>query len=193
MLRILLIQPGSTDLDEQGRIKGSLDLPLSVNGAGQASRVAEQLSDEPIEAIYASPSQSAVQTATAIARNRRVRLRRLGKLRNVDHGLWHGKLIEEVKQRLPRAYRRGQDNPEEFCPPEGEPLAAARQRAQSVLNRLIKKHKSGTVALVVPEPMATVIRRLLDADPMESVWKSEKDCGGWTLIELPTSEVPIAT
>lgn len=193
MLRVLLIQPGSTDLDEQGRIKGSLDLPLSPSGADQASQVAQQLSDETIEAIYTSPSQSAVQTATALAANRKVRIRRLEKLRNIDHGLWHGKLIEEVKRKLPRAYRQGHDNPEAFCPPEGEPFAAARQRAETAVKKLFRKHKSGTVALVVPEPMATVVRRLLQADPMESVWKSEKDYGGWTLIELPARGVPVTT
>jgi len=29
MLKIVLIRPGSTDLNEQGRIKGTLDVPLS--------------------------------------------------------------------------------------------------------------------------------------------------------------------
>ncbi len=193
MLRIVLIQPGSTDFDEQGRIKGSLDLPLSLNGAGQAARAALELADEPLEAIYASPNQSALQTAEAIAENRKLRVRRLDKLRNIDHGLWHGKLIEEVKQNQPRIYRQGQENPAAFCAPEGEPVAAARQRAQAVVNKLIKKHKSGTVAVVVPEPLATVVRGLLQADEMDSVWKAEQDCGVWTLIEIQTGEVPVTS
>lgn len=193
MLRIVLIQPGSTEFDEQGRIKGSLDLPLSLNGAGQVALAARQLSQEPIEAIYASPNQSALQTADAIAENRKARVRRLEKLRNIDHGLWHGKLIEEVKQNQPKIYRLGQDNPEAFCAPEGESVAAARQRAQLVLTKLIKKHKSGTVALVVPEPLASVVRGLLQMHAMQDVWKAEQDCGIWTLIEVPTGEVPVSS
>ena len=129
MLRIVVIQPGSTDFDEQGRIKGSLDLPLSLNGAGQVARVAEQLAQEPIEAIYASPSQSAMQTAQSIAENHKLRVRRVQKLKNLDHGLWHGKLIDDVKLNQPRIYRQGLENPEAFCPPEGESVAAVRQRA----------------------------------------------------------------
>jgi len=191
MLRIVLIQPGSTDFDEQGRIKGSLNLPLSLNGAGQAARTALQLACEPIEAIYTSPHQSALQTAEAIAENRRVRVRRLEKLRNLDHGLWHGKLIEEVRHNQPRVYRRGQENPQSFCPPEGESVASARQRAAAVLKKIIKKHKQGTVALVVPQPLGSVIRGLLDADEMDNVWKAEQDSGAWTLIEIPPKEVPI--
>ena len=193
MLRIVLIQPGSTDFDEQGRIKGSLDLPLSVNGAGQVARTAQQLADEPIEVIYASPNQSAIQTAETIAENRKVRVRRLEKLRNIDHGLWHGKLIEEVKQNQPKIYRQGQENPTAFCAPEGESVAMARQRAQAVVNKLFKKHKSGTVALVAPEPLASVLRGLLQDGEMNSVWKAEQDCGDWTLIEIQTKVVPVTS
>ncbi len=192
MLRIVLIQPGSTQFDEQGRIKGSMDLPLSPNGAGQVARIAEQLADEPIAAIYASPCQSAIQTADAIAENRKLRVRRLEKLRNIDHGLWHGKLIEEVRQNQPRIYRQGQENPDSFCPPEGESVAAARQRAELAVKKIVKKHRNSTIALVVPEPLASVVRELLKAEEMEDVWKAELDCGDWMLIEIPIGKVPVS-
>ncbi len=191
MLRIVVIQPGSTDFDEQGRIKGSLDLPLSLNGAGQVARTAEQLATEPIEAIYASPSQSAMQTAQSIAENRKLRVRRVQQLRNLDHGLWHGKLIDEVKQNQPRIYRQGMENPAAFCPPEGESLASVRQRARTVLAKLMKKHKTGTVALVVPEPLASLVRGILRDGELQNVWKAEQDCGDWTLIEIEPGEVPV--
>ena len=32
MIEVLLIRPGSTTFDHEGRIKGSLDIPLSVEG-----------------------------------------------------------------------------------------------------------------------------------------------------------------
>ncbi len=191
MLRFVVIQPGSTDFDEQGRIKGSLDLPLSLNGAGQVARIAEQLAAEPIEAVYASPSQSAMQTAQSIAEHHRLRVRSVAKLRNLDHGLWHGKLIEEVKQNQPRIYRQGLENPDSFCPPEGESVAAVRQRARAVLAKLMKKHKNGTVAIVVPEPLASVVRGILRDCELQNVWKAEQDCGDWTVIEVEPGEVPV--
>ncbi len=33
--RVLLIRPGATDFDDQGRIKGSLDMPMSERGRQQ--------------------------------------------------------------------------------------------------------------------------------------------------------------
>src|SRR5688572_24444403 len=120
MLRILLIRPGSTDLDEQGRIKGILDIPLSQQGAEQVAKAVGELANLTIDAIYSAPAICCQQTATALAGQRRVKIKRIDGLHNLDHGLWHGKLIDEVRQTQPKVYRQWQDNPELVCPPEGE-------------------------------------------------------------------------
>jgi broad specificity phosphatase PhoE len=193
MLRIVLIQPGSTEFDEQRRIKGSLNIPLSANGTSQVERTVEELAAEPIDAIYASECQSALQTAEAVARDRKIRVKSVRKLKNLDHGLWHGKLIDEVKQNQPRIYRQCQDNPDMVCPPEGESMASARQRACSGLAKIMKRHKKGTIALVIPEPMASVVRGLLRDDSLDDFWKAETDCGGWTLIEVQPRQAPVGS
>jgi broad specificity phosphatase PhoE len=191
MLRIVLVQPGSTDFDDQGRIKGSLDIPLSVSGTGQVARTAAELAHEPIAAIYASTCQSAQQTAQAIARDRRVKVKSVPKLQNLDHGLWHGKLIDEVRQNQPKIYRHWRENPELACPPEGESIAAARERAQAALAKILKKHREGTIALVIPEPLASVVRGILRNDELDDLWRAETDTGGWTLIEMPEGVAPV--
>ena len=135
MLRIFLIRPGSTDFDQQGRIKGTLDIPLSESGKQQAAHAAEALADTAIEIVYSAPCQSAWQTAQMLADRLDVKLKRLDTLHNLDHGLWHGMLIDDVKQRQPKVYRMWQEQPETVCPPEGETLAAARLRVQKALKR----------------------------------------------------------
>jgi broad specificity phosphatase PhoE len=184
MLRIVLIRPGSTDFDEQGRIKGSLDMPLSENGSFQASRTAGELRDSLIEVIYTAPCQSAVQTAETLAERLRVKSKRLDTLRNLDHGLWHGKLIEEVRQTQPKVYRLWQDNPEFVCPPEGETLASARLRVEKALKRLLRRHKRGVIAIVAPEPLASIARGWLSQSAVKDLWKSECDSGAWEVIDL---------
>ncbi len=42
MLTVILIRPGSTDFDEQGRIQGTLDVPLNEQGAAEVGRLAEE-------------------------------------------------------------------------------------------------------------------------------------------------------
>ena len=70
-------------------------------------------------------------------------------------------LIDEVKPEQPKVYRQWQDHPETVCPPQGEPVGAALDRVRTALAKLLRKHKSGTVALVVPEPLASLVRSLL--------------------------------
>ncbi len=184
MLSIVLIRPGSTDFDEQGRIKGTLDIPLNENGTHQASRAAGELEGAQIEVVYTSPCQSARQTAETLAESLDVKHKRLDALRNLDHGLWHGKLIEEVKQKQPKVYRLWQDHPEAVCPPEGETLASAQQRVRKTLKRLLKKHRQGVIAVVVPEPLASILRTFLDQSDLGDLWQSECDFGKWDLIEI---------
>lgn len=191
MLRIILIQPGATDFDEQGRIKGTLDIPLSENGTCQVARTVGELAGMDIEHIYASPCQSAQQTAAALADGRGLRVKRLYKLKNLDHGLWHGKLISEVKQTQPKVYRQWQDHPETVCPPQGEMLESAQKRVRNVLLRLLKKHKDGVVALVVAEPLASLVRSYLEDRGLGDFWKAECDCGAWELIDITPEKVGV--
>ena len=122
MVRILLIRSAATDFDEQGRIKGTLDLPLSDVGTAQAVRLTAELEQVTIDYFYSSTCRCAVETATQLAHSRRLKVKQLNDFQNIDHGLWHGKLVDEVKQTQPRVYRQLQEHPETVCPPEGEPV-----------------------------------------------------------------------
>jgi phosphoserine phosphatase len=185
MLRILLIRPGATEFDEQGRIQGTLDIPLSSSGQRQTTELIGAVQSEPIDQIYSSPCQAAQQTAEAIAEIVGAKNKTLKELHNINHGLWQGMLISDVKAKQPKVFRQWQDQPETVCPPQGESLLAARQRVAEVLRKLLKKHKlAGVIAIVVPEPLATVVRHVLCQDELDDLWKSGLGCGKWEAIEI---------
>lgn len=184
MLRIVLIRPGETDFDEQGRIKGTLDIPLNERGGLQVDRTADDLEDIHIERIYCSPCLSAEETAKRLSAELGIKVKTLDNLANLDHGLWQGKLISEVKQTQPKVYRRWQDSPETVCPPNGETVSAARDRVRKSLKKLLRRHRSGVVALVVPEPLASMVRSLLEQSELGDMWQAERDDGHWQLIDV---------
>ncbi|MBC8352293.1 MAG: histidine phosphatase family protein [Planctomycetes bacterium] len=184
MLKILLIRPGVTDFDEQGRIKGTLDIPLNDHGTAQVAKTIDELADEEIDAIYMSPCQCCQQTAELLGKNHEVKAKSLKALKNLNHGLWHGKRIEEVKQQQPKVYRQWQEHPETVCPPEGELLSDVKQRVEAALAKLIRKHKDGVVALIVPEPLTSVILSLLKECELDDLWKAECRGGGWEAFQL---------
>jgi len=161
-LQIVLVNPGATEFDAQGRIVGTLDVPLSDSGIEQARSMAAELSGLKITAVYSGPCLAAQQTAVEITADSRVRPRVEAKLKNVDMGLWQGRELEELKSNQPRFVRQWQDNPEKVCPPEGETLMDVRPRVDAFLKRISRKHKSGVVVVVVADPLASVIAARID-------------------------------
>ena len=191
MLRIILTRPGSTEFDEQRRITGTLSIPLSDQGAQQAVNTAKDLLAEKIEVIYASNCESANQTANALAELNRVKVKQLEGLQNLDHGLWQGKLIDDVRQKQPKVYRQWQECPETICPPDGEMLGEAQERVKVTLQKLLKKHKDGVIAIIAPEPLTSLIRCYLSGGALGNLWKVECASGGWESIDVEPNEVVV--
>lgn len=189
MVQLLLVRSGSTEWDEQQRIKGTTDLPLSEMGAGQAARLVEELHEHKIDYLYASPCRCASETAAQIARDHRLKVKPLSGLQNLDHGLWHGKRIDELRQSQPRLFRQLMEHPETVCPPEGEPIGDAVERVREAIAWIRKKHPLGVVALVVPGPVAKLVQGVLGPCELGDLWRAECDCGDWCAIDLEREAV----
>src|SRR4051812_20466070 len=185
MVQMIVVRAGSTDFDEQGRIKGTLDIPLNTAGQGQVGKLIGDLHAIKIDHVYASPSRSAQQTAEVLAADHKLKIKTLDELQNLDHGLWHGKLIDEVRVSQPKVFRQLQDHPETVCPPQGEPVGTALERVRVLVSRLLRKHRSGTVAIVAPEPIASFVRAALGDAELGDLWKAECEVGGWQMIDIP--------
>ena len=186
--RVLLIRPGATDLDDQGRIKGSMDMPMSQRGRDQVDSLTAQLGQIRVKAIYSAPCQSARETAERLAlaygtSGREVRVKVIDSFRNIDHGLWHGKLIDELKRNHPRLYRQGQDCPTDICPPDGESIRDAKARVIKAVRKVVRKSCDVVIAIVMPDPMAWVVEGLLRGEELSDLWKAETDSARWELIE----------
>lgn len=159
MSTVVLIRAGCTDYDENHRLLGTLDVPVNRRGVEQIRDVARQLRELGIrpQAILTPPENPASCTAHAIAEAiSGSKVRQLDELRNVNQGLWQGLPESDVRKRFPRFFRSGKEDPVAICPPEGETLLDACQRLQRVLSKAIRKYS--VFAIVVPEPLATVIR-----------------------------------
>jgi phosphoserine phosphatase len=186
MTQILLIRPGATEYDQQGRVQGTLDIPLCEDGRQEVEALVDALRTQPIAAIYTSPNQSAQQTAEALGASLELKVKTLDKLHNLDHGLWQGMLVADVKAKQPKVYRQWQEQPETVCPPQGETISTAKERVQTALAKLLKKHKSdGVLALIAPEPLASIIRHVLRHDEWGDLWRCSCGKARWELVEAP--------
>src|SRR5438874_327857 len=98
MTQVVLIRPGATVYDEEDRVQGVLDIPLSERGLAEVARLAEQLAGLTLSALYCGPGESVGRTAEAVGRATGLRPKRIEELRNLDQGLWQGLQIEEIKR-----------------------------------------------------------------------------------------------
>jgi len=184
MLQIILIRPGATEYDQERRIQGRLDVPLSEQGALEVARIIDELRGRKIDVIYASASEPTLQTAQTIATALEIKFKKLDRMQNLDQGLWQGVLIDEVRIKQPKVYRQWQEHPETVCPPEGEMLSQAEERVRAAMTRLLKRHKEGTIALVVPEPLASIVRHHVNQAELGDLWKAADEHGHWEILEI---------
>ncbi|QDV37896.1 histidine phosphatase family protein [Tautonia plasticadhaerens] len=166
MTQVLLIRPGATVFDEQNRVQGILDVPLSERGRAEVAELADRLAGNGLDlaAIYCGPGESVVRTAETVSRALGLRVRRLEELRNLDQGLWQGLQIDEIRRRNLKLFRQWQDDPRTVCPPLGETVESAQSRVTSALRPILKRHKDEAIGLVVAEPIARLVSCFLRRD-----------------------------
>lgn len=167
MATLILVRPGNTDFDDQQRIQGILDLPLNARGEQQVQQTLADLRQFPLYRIYTSTSEPARSTAQRLGTELGVAVKELDDLQNINHGLWQGLQVEDLRRKQPKVYKQWQDSPETICPPEGEPFAEAVERVRKALER--PRKKKGNVVIVAPEPLATVIRCVVRGSKLEAL------------------------
>jgi len=191
MSTIVLIRPGCTDFDDQQRIQGALDIPLNECGLRQAQQIANDLHHIPLDLIYSGPQAAARETAALLGRDRGLTPKVVEDLHNVDCGLWQGLRVEDLRRKHHKVFKLCQDSPDSVCPPEGETLSEAAQRVQQALAKPLRKGLN--FAIVAPEPVASVIRCIIQHLAMDHVcWLPATTAGEWECLQTaePVIESP---
>jgi broad specificity phosphatase PhoE len=168
--QLLVIRAAPTAYDLAGRIRGGLAVPLAEPGVAAARAVAADLTASPPAAVYASRDVAALEAARIVAAACGLKPRRVEGLGNLDQGLWQGMLVEDIRHKQPRLYRQWQDNPWAVAPPEGELLEDACHRVAAALESIVRRHRGGRVAVVVPMPLDRIVRWIVSGRSMGDLW-----------------------
>jgi broad specificity phosphatase PhoE len=146
-IRLLLVRHGATAWNNEGRIIGSTDLPLSTDGRKQAQQLGIRLSGEPIDIILSSDLRRASETARIISVECKTPLALDNRLREVDFGLWEGMTVREIQEKYTKEFDDWKNN-SSFSPPNGERYPSITGRMQSFLGDLKNDHSGNTVLIV---------------------------------------------
>lgn len=145
---VYLVRHGKTAWNEQRRLQGWNDIPLSNTGRREARKIGKQLMSVTVHAIYSSPLSRAYDTALEIARHHAIDVTVLDALKETGFGIFEGLMWDElldhplVKNR-PKNHDRFTDNTG-----GGESIQDSYVRAAKAMDEIISKHKGQTVVIV---------------------------------------------
>lgn len=185
MRPILIVPWGRTEWDEQHRLTGDADIPLSAAGAEQVrSRRAELAALQPV-GLFCGPEDAAHQTADLLAEALALRVKVREGLHEWNLGTWEGMAESEFRERFPKVHRQWRDEPGTVCPPEGETLADVAGRLQEDFRKLIRRVKAGPIVIVTGPMAAATLTLLLRGEPIEGFWTLVDELQPWWSVTYP--------
>lgn len=152
-MRLLLIRHGETAYNAEQLALGQEDIPLTERGHLQARALAEAIPRmalrNPISAVYSSPLQRAVATATPLAEALGLTVQTETGLIEMDIGEMEGQPFGQVRERYPDFLRDWfSDRLADVPMPGGETMRQVQDRAWSAVQTIRDRHPAETVVAV---------------------------------------------
>src|SRR5258708_21250449 len=164
--RVYLVRHGATELTDEDRFAGAIDVLLSDEGREQARLLGKRLEADPISVAFASPMQRTMDTAALIAAPHRIEVTAVDGLREIAHGRWERKTRAEVEQEFPDEYARYETDPFSFAPTEGESGLQVTARALPALLKIVEQHADQRILVVSHKAtIRLLLSSLLGFDP----------------------------
>jgi ribonuclease H / adenosylcobalamin/alpha-ribazole phosphatase len=149
-LRLYLVRHGETAENARMSYLGIRDEPLNERGMWQAYRVAEALSQFPLQLIVSSPLRRAADTAARIQEASGVELWKDVRLAEGSFGRWEGLTRDEVLKlgtKDAEMLTRWESDPS-YAPPEGESMEDQQKRVIQLIDELHQEYENTSIALV---------------------------------------------
>ena len=148
MTRFILVRHGETLWNQQRRMQGQSDSPLSETGVRQARQLAQRLKQIDFGALYSSDSGRAHCTARCVADATGHDIVLEPRLRERHFGVFEGLTGGEIQASYPDDYARFNSRDPEYVVPGGESAQQFRTRALGCLGELALRH-AGAVLVVI--------------------------------------------
>lgn len=192
MTILLLIRHGENDYLKKGILIGSrISTHLNAHGLKQAEDLAKALKEYPIKAIYSSPLERAVETATPLANLIKMKIILCPMLQDTDVGDWTGQKVEELKKLT--AWKQVQEKSSTFTFPGGESFVGIADRMSKALTTIVKDHKAKDMVAVFAhaDPIKLAISYFLGL-PLDNFQRLSVDTGSMSILILLKTSTQLA-
>jgi probable phosphomutase (TIGR03848 family) len=184
---LLLIRHGENDFTKTHKLAGyTPNVHLNERGQSQAQALADALKDVPIKAIYSSPLERAVETATPIARVRGLEIQQEAGLMETNVGKWQGRSLAAL--RLQKAWKVVQNAPSRAQFPEGETFYECQARIVTALDSISRKYKPQDIIACVfhADPIKLAVAHYIGL-PLDHFQRLSCDTASLTALYLSES------
>jgi probable phosphomutase (TIGR03848 family) len=184
---LLLIRHGENEYTNKHKLAGYIpDVHLNERGQKQAQALADGLKEVPIKAIYSSPLERAVETATPIAAARGLEIQVEPGLLETNVGKWQGRSLAAL--RLQKAWKIVQGAPSRAQFPEGETFYACQTRIVAALDSIARKYKPRDVIACVfhADPIRLAVAHFIGL-PLDHFQRLSCDTGSLTALYISES------
>jgi probable phosphoglycerate mutase len=181
---LLLVRHGENDYTKKHKLAGHLpDVHLNERGQKQAQALAEALKDVPIKAVYSSPLERAVETATPIAAAARLEVQVEAGLIETNVGKWQGRSLAAL--RLIKHWKVVQNAPSRAQFPEGETFYECQARVVAALDAICREHKPQDIVACVfhADPIKLAVAHYI-GQPLDQFQRLGCDTGSVTALQI---------
>lgn len=156
--RIYVVRHCRTRYNDETRVQGSLDITLSDTGRAQARAIAPVVKNLGITRIISSPLRRALETAKIYAEQSGAILCADPRLRELDHGSWQGRVIDELLSDPSSDYGQWLEDPTSIHIPGGsESLAGAQRRIVGAIRDAALKY-DGAILVVTHKHIRAILQ-----------------------------------
>ena len=184
---LLLIRHGENDFTKKHKLAGyTPGVHLNERGLSQAQALADALKEVPIKALYSSPLERAVETATPIAAARELEILNEAGLLETNVGKWQGRSLAAL--RLQKHWKVVQNAPSRAQFPEGETFYECQTRIVTALDSISRKYKPQDIVACVfhADPIKLAIAHYIGL-PLDHFQRLSCDTGSLTALYVNES------
>jgi probable phosphoglycerate mutase len=167
MTQLILIRHGETVWNQQRRMQGHSDSPLSETGVRQAQLLACRLKQVAFSTLYSSDSGRAHHTARSVAEVTGHPVVLEPRLRERHFGVFEGLTGGEIEANYPADYARFKSRDQAFVIPGGESALQFRARVLACLHEIAARHAPELVVVVTHGLVLDVLYRAALGIPPE--------------------------
>jgi broad specificity phosphatase PhoE len=161
------------------------DVHLNSEGSAQALRLADRLAELPIDRIFASPLERALETAAPLAHRLRMPCVTSLEFNEIDFGEWTGKSLEVLDE--DPVWRQFNAMRSLVRIPGGESMVEVQRRVVNELERLARTHPNDHLVIVTHGDVIKAALTWYSGIPLDFIHRLEVSPASISVLRLGTN------